>query len=100
MDKQQLQQLLAAGLQRNRITGTSASNAATSQPAQTPAGMQSGNSSNNPSMLFPFVLHGLLQDLAKFGNLGTEIISWSPDGKSFRMHNERLMTSSILKTYF
>ena len=98
MDNKQLQQLMAASLQ-SRVAATNNSSASSAHPA----GVQNNNLNNNHSnkntnALFPYVLHGLLQDLEKIGSTG--VISWNPDGKSFRLQNGHLFASTLLKTYF
>ena len=53
---------------------------------------------SNRGTLFPYILHGMLQDVERFGQ--TDIVSWSADGKAFRVHNARVFVESILKPYF
>jgi hypothetical protein len=48
--------------------------------------------------LFPYILHGLLDDIEKAGQ--TSVISWSPDGKAFRIHNEDVFQERLLRLYF
>jgi hypothetical protein len=52
-------------------------------------------SSKNP---FPFILHDLLEDAERFGN--QSIVSWSPDGLSFQIHDKQLFLDIILPRYF
>jgi hypothetical protein len=107
---QQLQ-LLVANLPR----GIQA--APTTTSAQTPASSfhvpSTSTSTSNPAFearsprpdvpedkdkLFPYILHGLLDDVEKADH--TSIISWSADGKTFQIHNQALLTSKILRLYF
>jgi hypothetical protein len=57
---------------------------------------------NSPAELFPYILHGLLEDMEKVGQSTncSRIVSWAPDGKSFSIHNEELFSAQILPTYF
>jgi hypothetical protein len=48
--------------------------------------------------LFPYILHGLLGDVEKAN--GGHIISWSTDGKAFRIHNPDAFLTQIVPTYF
>jgi hypothetical protein len=102
---QQLQ-LLVANLPRGIQTAPTS--------AQTPASSLNGPSTRNPifearsssrtdvtedkDKLFPYILHGLLEDVEKADH--SSIISWSPDGKTFRIYSSALFTSKILRLYF
>jgi hypothetical protein len=82
--------------------------------AQTPASSLNVPSTSNPiyearsssrtdmtedkDKLFPYILHGLLDDVEKADH--TSIISWSADGKTFQIHSKALFTSKILRLYF
>lgn len=48
--------------------------------------------------LFPYILHGMLDDVQKIGK--AHIVSWNPDGKSFRIHDPDAFISFILGKYF
>lgn len=49
--------------------------------------------------LFPYTLHELLDDVEDDEELSA-IISWLPDGKSFRLHNPILFEKRLLQKYF
>jgi hypothetical protein len=49
--------------------------------------------------IFPYKLHGLLDDVEENEELSA-IISWLPDGKSFKLHSPSLFEESLLKKYF
>jgi hypothetical protein len=49
-------------------------------------------------VLFPVKLHKLLEDGRREG--GNDAISWSPDGKSFKVHDKDSFASDIMPTYF
>ena len=74
--------------------------------AQTPANplfedrssSRTGVVTEDKDKLFPYILHGLLDDVDKADH--TSIISWSPDGKTFQIHSNALFTSKILRLYF
>jgi len=53
---------------------------------------------NSQTELFPYILHGMLDDVEKIGK--TQIVSWNPDGKSFRIHDPDAFVSLILGKYF
>jgi hypothetical protein len=67
------------------------------EPATRPE-QSSRSSTTDREQLFPFVLHGLLDDADEANQ--TSIISWSADGKSFRLHNEEVFSLRILRHYF
>ncbi|CAJ1959521.1 unnamed protein product [Cylindrotheca closterium] len=48
---------------------------------------------------FPYKLHTLLEDVTADEELST-IISWLPDGKSFRIHSQEEFERRVLKDYF
>jgi len=48
--------------------------------------------------LFPYILHGMLDDVEKIGK--TQIVSWNADCKSFRIHDPDAFVSFILGKYF
>jgi len=48
--------------------------------------------------LFPYLLHGMLEDAEKVGQI--TIVSWTADGKSFRIHDLERFVSSFLGQYF
>ena len=50
------------------------------------------------SELFPYLLHGMLEDVEKVGH--SSIVSWTVDGKSFRIHDTEQFVSSFLGRYF
>ena len=47
---------------------------------------------------FPWMLHALLDDAEKNGN--DHIISWTPSGTSFRVHDRNAFMKTILPRYF
>jgi hypothetical protein len=49
--------------------------------------------------IFPYKLHGLLDDVEENEELSA-IISWLPDGKSFRLHSPSLFEKKLLRKYF
>jgi hypothetical protein len=49
--------------------------------------------------IFPYKLHGLLDDVEENEELSA-IISWLPDGKSFRLHSPSLFEEKLLRKYF
>jgi len=53
---------------------------------------------NCPTQLFPYILHGLLEDMEQGGQTG--IISWARDGNSFCIHNPKVFAETVLPTYF
>lgn len=53
---------------------------------------------NSQTDLFPYILHGMLDDVQKIGK--AQIVSWNPDGKSFRIHDPDAFVSFILSKYF
>eukprot|EP00537_Pseudo-nitzschia_pungens_P012759 CAMPEP_0172392632 /NCGR_PEP_ID=MMETSP1061-20121228/8704_1 /TAXON_ID=37318 /ORGANISM="Pseudo-nitzschia pungens, Strain cf. pungens" /LENGTH=952 /DNA_ID=CAMNT_0013123505 /DNA_START=276 /DNA_END=3134 /DNA_ORIENTATION=+ len=63
------------------------------------------NSSPQPSTagsdpqadLFPYILHGMLDDVERMGQ--TNIVSWNADGKSFRIHDPDSFVSLLLEKY-
>jgi hypothetical protein len=48
--------------------------------------------------LFPYLLHGMLEDVEKVGHVS--IVSWTVNGKSFRIHDTEQFVSSFLGRYF
>jgi hypothetical protein len=48
--------------------------------------------------LFPYLLHGMLEDVEKVGQ--ASIVSWTVDGKSFRIHDTEQFVLSFLGRYF
>jgi hypothetical protein len=97
----QLHQLLAAELLRRAAASDNSNNSA-SWPERSLAGGEiigsniGNNTSNN--VVSPYALHGLLNDIENAGSTG--IIAWTPDGKSFRIQNDHLFASTILRVYF
>ena len=51
-----------------------------------------------PGALFPSRLYQLLEDSETEGN--TDIISWMPDGRSFKVHNKERFESELMPRYF
>ena len=49
--------------------------------------------------MFPEKLHHLLEETEKQGST-QEIISWSADGKSFKVHDRERFTKEVLSTFF
>jgi hypothetical protein len=47
---------------------------------------------------FPWKLHLLLESVEKGGQ--SHIISWLPDGNSFRVHDKQMFTQEIMQTFF
>jgi hypothetical protein len=54
--------------------------------------------SQNRDNLFPYILHGLLEDAEKSGQIS--VVSWSRDGKAFRLHNKGAFQQKYLQLYF
>lgn len=52
----------------------------------------------NRKLPFPSKLYRLLEDSAQQGNSG--IVSWLPDGKSFKVHKPSAFTSEVMPSYF
>jgi hypothetical protein len=97
---QQLQ-LLAANLPRGTIQAAptlSAQSPTTSNPAFEARSSSRTDVTEQKDKLFPYILHGLLDDVEKADH--TSIISWSADGKTFQIHSKALFTSQILRLYF
>jgi len=53
--------------------------------------------SGSQSELFPYILHGMLDDVERIGQ--SSIVSWNADGKSFRIHDPDAFVSYILGKY-
>ncbi|KAG7367128.1 HSF-type DNA-binding protein [Nitzschia inconspicua] len=113
MNLEQQLQLLAAELQRRTVTsrvngaggasftavnasGTLLGSRISTNNAKTPTTSEQNNSSS--SQLFPYILHGLLEDLEKLGH--NSIISWSTDGSAIQVKNEQLFESTLLPSFF
>jgi hypothetical protein len=47
---------------------------------------------------FPFKLHRMLRDSKKENT--EHIVSWSPDGESFKIYNQELFVSEVMPKYF
>lgn len=76
-------------------------NTSTSNPIDVdmaPSVPQSPPSKESQTELFPYILHGMLEDVEKIGK--TQIVSWNADGKSFRIHDPDSFVSFILGKYF
>ena len=54
---------------------------------------------DNKMPSFPIILHRLLQDMENAAET-KDIISWSPDGKSFTIHQPKLFVEQIMRRYF
>ena len=52
----------------------------------------------SPSSMFPAKLHQLITDAEREGN--TDIVSWMPDGKSFKVHNRERFEQELMPRYF
>jgi hypothetical protein len=61
------------------------------------AGVPSRNLLNRDH-LFPYILHGLLDDVETAN--GGHSVAWSTDGKAFRVHNPDAFVTQIVPTYF
>ncbi|KAG7338483.1 HSF-type DNA-binding protein [Nitzschia inconspicua] len=113
MNLEQQLQLLAAELQRRTVTsrvngaggasftavnasGTLLGSRISTNNAKSPTTSEQNNSSS--SQLFPYILHGLLEDLEKLGH--NSIISWSTDGSAIQVKNEQLFESTLLPSFF
>ncbi len=77
------------------VNNTSASNPINVDMA--PA-MPQSPSKNSQTELFPYILHGMLDDVEKIGK--SQIVSWNADGKSFRIHDPDAFVSIVLGKYF
>jgi len=53
--------------------------------------------SESQTELFPYILHGMLDDVERIGQ--SEVVSWNVDGKSFRIHDPDAFVSFILGKY-
>ena len=51
-----------------------------------------------PKLIFPMQLHKLLRLSEEYG--ASDIVSWFPDGKAFRVHNRREFEQLIMKRFF
>jgi hypothetical protein len=89
----QLQGQVSSSLPSSQISHNNFTQVPATRPEQS-----SRPSTTDREQLFPFVLHGLLDDADKANQ--TSIISWSTDGKSFRLHNAEVFASKILCSYF
>lgn len=49
-------------------------------------------------IVFPLVLHELLDEAEKQGN--SSVVSWSQDGLSFKVHDRKKFTKILLPNYF
>jgi hypothetical protein len=49
-------------------------------------------------LIFPFQIHDMLQDASRKGF--ESVISWSPCGTAFKIHNQDIFTRDILQKYF
>ena len=67
--------------------------AATASTADKPS-----TNADDKDQLFPYILHGLLEDVERAGH--GSIISWTQDGKTFKIHHRELFASKILRLYF
>jgi hypothetical protein len=47
---------------------------------------------------FPWKLHQLLEDAERHGN--TQVVSWLPGGKAFKVHNPAEFYQKIMTQYF
>ena len=60
--------------------------------------ISSSNGTSNPTAMFPHKLHKMLEDVEKEGN--ESIISWLPDGKSFKVHDREKFEQDLMPKYF
>jgi hypothetical protein len=56
------------------------------------------SSISQQQLLFPDLLYSLLEDCER--NEEFNIISWSPQGNSFKVYNKEAFTRNILPRYF
>jgi hypothetical protein len=78
---------------------TAAASAAESQPVVPPPALPAAaNPTPDKQNLFPYVLQGLLDDVEKAGQ--TSVISWSPDGRAFCIHEVTIFQDKLLRLYF
>jgi len=109
-------QFVSSQLEGNNLAGTgTGAGADTSSIASKPLGSSSSTLTSNPSTteieavtaspspqkaaeLFPYLLHGMLEDAERVGQI--TIVSWTADGKSFRIHDLERFESGFLGQYF
>ena len=60
--------------------------------------MPQSPSKDSQTEFFPYILHGMLDDVEKTGS--SQIVSWSADGKSFQIHDPDEFVSAVLGKYF
>ena len=65
---------------------------------ETPLSISSSHQSLRGDVTFPIKLHEMLMDVEREDN--GSILSWSPDGKGFRVHKQNLFVKTILPRYF
>lgn len=51
-------------------------------------------------MPFPWKLHHMLEEAEKKEGGFTNVVSWLPDGKAFKIYDETTFVSTVMKTYF
>jgi len=77
----------------------SSSSTLTSNPSTTEiAAVTASPSPQKAAELFPYLLHGMLEDAERVGQI--TIVSWTADGKSFRIHDLERFESGFLGQYF
>lgn len=79
---------------------TAAASSATAVSSATPTASVNANScdSQKSAELFPYLLHGMLEDAEKNGQ--TSIVSWTVDGRSFRIHEPAQFVIIFVGQYF
>jgi hypothetical protein len=62
----------------------------------------SASSASSASSVFPTKLHRLLNEASKDDRIAgyEDVISWSPDGKSFKVHDKVRFSNEIMPTHF
>jgi len=87
-----------ATVMNNKNIGTMANNPIDVDIANSNSSGSDTSSPTPDSNLFPYILHGMLDDVERSGQ--TNIVSWNADGKSFRIQDPDAFVSFILGKYF
>ena len=90
----------SASVMNNSSVGSISSNpidVETTSSNPSPNNSTSVADNDSQSELFPYILHGMLDDVERIGQ--SSIVSWNADGKSFRIHDPDAFVSFILGKY-
>jgi Pyruvate/2-oxoacid:ferredoxin oxidoreductase delta subunit len=91
--------IIMSGITATTTSTTSSSNSSTNNNQVNDRGNSPPQQQQqHAAELFPYLLHGMLEDLEKVGH--ASIVSWTVDGKSFRIHDTEQFVSSFLGRYF